>query len=81
MDKSGDKIAQAAIGRIRVSTIQHIADADVKLYCCHTLQAACREAGGTKPKVLINLSLNGIKVADLKTKVWLCTIRDSEGFN
>jgi len=33
------------------------------------LQAACREAGGTKPKVLINLSLSGIKVADLKTKV------------
>ncbi|XP_065905047.1 disabled homolog 1-like isoform X2 [Dysidea avara] len=53
MDKSGDKIAQAAIGRIR---------------------AACREAGGTKPKVLINLSLNGIKVADLKTKVWAVSV-------
>lgn len=36
------------------------------------IQAACREAGGAKPKVLINLSLNGIKVADIKTKV--CTI-------
>jgi len=35
----------------------------------NTLQAACREAGGAKPKVLINLSLNGIKVADLKSKV------------
>ena len=35
----------------------------------HYKQAECRAAGGGKPKVLINLSYNGVKVADLKTKV------------